>query len=61
LFKNGFSSLLPTTPKEQLDINDFSTFYSDYFIHLCDTTTLLLEGVIPMTENIPFKGYQDTS
>jgi len=61
MFNNGFSALLPVTIKDQLDINDFSTVYSDYFMNLCDKTTLLLEGVVPMTEDIPINGFTYTS
>jgi len=46
------------TVKDQKDITDFSTTYSDYFINVCDSTYLLFEGLVPMTEKIPFKGYK---
>jgi len=50
--------LLPTTIKEQKDAINFSTKYTDYFPLLCAQTKLLIEGVVPMTENIPIEGYK---
>jgi hypothetical protein len=48
--------LLPFTIKDHRDINNMFAVPSDYFLHICDVTTLLYEGVIPATEKIPEDG-----
>jgi len=45
------------TIKDQKDSKHFSTSYSDNFIHLCDSTYILFDGLIPMTQKIPLEGY----
>lgn len=59
IFKNGLSMLLPFTIKDHLDIKNIKTIYSDLFPHLCDVTSILYEGVIPMTETIPKAGFDE--
>lgn len=51
--------LLPFTIKDHLDIKNIKTIYSDLFPHLCDVTSILYEGVIPMTETIPKAGFDE--
>ena len=60
MFNSGFSMLIPTNIKEHVDKLKFATVPSDYTLHICDTTTLLFEGIISMTEQIPMEGYKNS-
>jgi hypothetical protein len=57
IFESGWSVLLPMIVKEHIDTNNMSALYTDYFLHLCDSTTVLFNGVIPLTQQIPLQGY----